>query len=196
SAEVELEQKLTQDPLRGFPATPAELAAARLAVTSARAKLKQLRVGARPGDIATARADVQKSKGDLETLVAGGITPAGHARAGEAARGAIKAGRAKRRPREKPATPPDTPAAQSDLAKAKADRKKAIADKAALLRPPVPPTPAAIDAATQAVTLAQQKLDRLTGPPDPIALPQALTDQMTPIAAPPQPEAPHPPPLP
>jgi RND family efflux transporter MFP subunit len=207
SAAVELEQKLTQDPLRGFPATPAELAAARLAVTSARAKLAQLRRGARPGDVATARADVQKSKGDLETLV---TTPAAHARAAQVDREAIKAAKVKLARLLKPATPTDITAAQSDLAKAvadranaaanlakaTADRKKAIADKAALLRPPVPPTQAAIDAATQAVNLAQQRLDRLTGPPDPIALQQALTDEMTAIAAHAELEAQKPPPLP
>jgi multidrug efflux pump subunit AcrA (membrane-fusion protein) len=206
SAAVELEQKLTQDPLRGFPATPAELAAARLAVTSAHAKLAQLRRGARPGDIATARADVQKAKGDLETLV---TTPGAHARAVEVAREAIKAAKVKLARLQKPATPTDITAAQSDLAKARADlakatadrtkatadRTKAIADKAALLRPPVPPTPAAIDAATQAVNLAQQRLDRLTGPPDPIALQQALTDEMTAIAAHAELEAQKPPPL-
>jgi RND family efflux transporter MFP subunit len=207
SAAVELEQKQTQDPLRGFAATPAEVAAARLAVTSARAKLAQLRRGARPGDIATARADIQKAKGDLETLV---TTPAAHTRAVEVAREAIKAAKVKVARLLKPATPTDITAAQSDLAKAIADRKKtiadrtkaiadrtkAIADKAALLRPPVPPTPAAIDAATQAVTLAQQRLDRLTGPPDPIALQQALTDEMTAIAAHAELEAQKPPPLP
>jgi RND family efflux transporter MFP subunit len=208
SAAVELEQKLTQDPLRGFPATPAELAAARLAVTSAHAKLAQLRRGARPGDIATARADVQKAKGDLETLVAGGVTPTGHARAAEVDREAIKAAKVKLARLLKPATPTDITAAQSDLAKAtadranataalakaQADRKRAIADKVALLRPPVPPTQAAIDAATQAVNLAQQKLDRLTGPPDPIALQQALSDEAAAIANHAELEAQKPPP--
>jgi RND family efflux transporter MFP subunit len=198
SAAVELEQKQTQDPLRGFAATPAELAAARLAVTSARAKLKQLRIGARPGDIATARADVQKAKGDLETLV---TTPAAHARAAQVDREAIKAAKVKLARLLKPATPTDITAAQSDLAKATADlakatadRKKAIADKVALLRPPVPPTPAAIDAATQAVNLAQQRLDRVTGPPDPIAVQQALSDEAAAIAAHAELEAQKPPP--
>jgi HlyD family secretion protein len=174
SAAVELEQKLTQDPLRGFPATPAEVAAARLAVTAAREKLARLLAGARPADIATARADVQKSEGDLETLVGG--TSAAHARAVGVAREAVKAAKVRLARLLKPATPADVSAAQADL-------KKAIADKATLLRPPTPPTQAALDAAQQAVNLAQQKLDRLNGPPDPIAIQQALQDEMTAIAA-------------
>ena len=174
SAAVELEQKLTQDPLRGFPATPAEVAAARLAVTSARQKLARLRAGPREGDVATARADVQKSEGDLETLLGG--SPAAHAGAVGVAREAIKAAKVRLARLLKPATPADVSAAQADL-------KKAVADKAALLRPPTPPTQAALDAAQQAVNLAQQKLDRLNGPPDPIAIQQALQDEMTAIAA-------------
>ena len=174
SAAVELEQKLTQDPLRGFPATPAEIAAARMAVTSAHAKLAQLRAGARPGDIATARADVQKSEGDLETLLGG--SPAAHGRAVGVAREAVKAAKVKLARLLKPATPADISAAEADL-------KKAIADKAVLVRPPIPPTQAQLDAATQAVNLAQQKLDRVSGPPDPIALQQALQDEMTAISA-------------
>ncbi|HEY3185961.1 MAG TPA: efflux RND transporter periplasmic adaptor subunit, partial [Solirubrobacteraceae bacterium] len=174
SAAVELEQKLTQDPLRGFPATPAEIAAARVAVTSARQKLARLRAGARPGDIATARADVQKSEGDLETLLGG--SPAAHARAVGVAREAVKAAKVRVAHLLKPATPADISAAQADL-------KKAIADKATLLRPPPPPTQEALDAAQQAVNLAQQKLDRVNGPPDPIAVQQALQDEMTAISA-------------
>jgi RND family efflux transporter MFP subunit len=174
SAAVELEQKLTQDPLRGFPATPAEVAAARLAVTSAREKLARLRAGARTGDVATARADVQKSEGDLETLLGG--SPVAHAGAVGVAREAIKAAKVRLARLLKPATPADVSAAEADL-------KKAVADRAALLRPPPPPTPAALDAAQQAVNLAQQKLDRLNGPPDPIAVQQALQDEMTAIAA-------------
>ena len=174
SAAVELEQKLTQDPLRGFPATQAEVAAARLAVTAARQKLARLLAGARPADIATARADVQKSEGDLETLLGG--SSAAHARALGVAREAIKAAKVRLARLRKPATPADIGAAQADL-------KKAIADKATLLRPPPPPTPEQLDAATQAVNLAQQKLDRLNGPPDPIAVQQALQDEMTAISA-------------
>ena len=201
SAGVELEQKQSQDPLRGFPATPAEIAAGQLAVASARAKLAQLRRGARPGDIATARADIQKSKGDLETLLAGGVTPTGHARAAQVDREAIKAAKVKVARLLKPATPADISAARADVqnaianrVKAIADRDKAIADKAAFLRPPVPPTPQAIDAATQAVNLAQQRLDRVTGPPDPIALQQALSDEANAIAAHAELEAQKPPP--
>ena len=75
------------------------------------------------------------------------------------------------------------PAGPADISAAQADLKKAIADKATLLRPPPPPTQAQVDAATQAVNLAQQKLDRLNGPPDPIAVQQALQDEMTAISA-------------
>lgn len=167
SAQVELEQRLTQDPLRGFAATPAEIAAARLAVTSAHQKLALLLAGARAADVAGARADLQKAEADRETLRGG--TAAARARALRLARGAVKLAKERLARLLAPPNPADISAAQADL-------KKAVAEKAALLRAPQGPTPQAIDAADKAVALAQHRVDRLYAPPDPVALAQATQD--------------------
>lgn len=68
TAQLELRQKRTSDPLRGIKATPAEFAAGELAVVSAQAKLAQLLAGPRPADVALAKLDVRRAEADLETL--------------------------------------------------------------------------------------------------------------------------------
>lgn len=68
TARLELYQKRTSDPLRGIRATPAELAAGRLAVTSAQKRLKRLLAGPRRAEVAAARLDVRRAQADLETL--------------------------------------------------------------------------------------------------------------------------------
>jgi RND family efflux transporter MFP subunit len=167
TAQVELEQRLTQDPTRGFPATAAEIAAARLAVVAAQQKLARLHAAPRPADVATARADVQQAEANLATIRGG--TDAARATALRLAREAEKVALVRLQRLLAPANPADISAAEADL-------KKAIADKAALLRPVPGPTPEAIAAADQAVAVAQKKVDRLYDPADSIAIQQAVAD--------------------
>jgi len=58
----------------------------------------------------------------------------------------------------------------ADLSAADAEIKRAKADLAALLKPGPPPSAKAIAAARSAIALAEQRLAKLTGPPDPLAL--------------------------
>jgi len=167
TAEVELQQRLTQDPARGFPATAAEIDAARMAVVAAQQKLARLHARPRPADVAAARADVQQAEANLATLRGG--TDAARAAALRLAREAEKVALVKLQRLLAPANPADISAAEADL-------KKAIADKAALLRPQPGPTPEAIAAADAAVAAAQKKVDRLYDPADPIAIQQAVAD--------------------
>jgi RND family efflux transporter MFP subunit len=167
AAELELRQRVTQDPLRGVPATRPELAAARLAVTSARERLARLLGHPRRADVDAARADVQRTEADLET--ARGGTKAARAQALRLARDNVQLARARLARLLAPPSPADVSAAEADL-------KKALADKAALVRLPPAPTPSAIAAAAQAVSTAQQKLDQLTGPPDEVAVSAAVAD--------------------
>lgn len=62
------------------------------------------------------------------------------------------------------------PATPADLSLADADVKRARADLAALLRPAPAPTAESLTAARTAVKLAEQRLAKLTGPPDRVAL--------------------------
>jgi len=68
------------------------------------------------------------------------------------------------------------PADQADLSAADAEVKKARAELAALLRPAQAPTAEALTAARTAVTLAEQRLAKVTGPPDPAAVATAEAD--------------------
>lgn len=68
------------------------------------------------------------------------------------------------------------PAHPADLSTAHADVQKALADLAALLRPPLGPTAEAITAARTAVSLAEQRLEKLTGPRDPVAVATAKAE--------------------
>jgi HlyD family secretion protein len=71
SAKLELQQKRTSDPTKGIPPTPAEFAAARLAVTTARLRLSRLSAPPRPADVSTARLELKRAEADLETLQGG-----------------------------------------------------------------------------------------------------------------------------
>jgi HlyD family secretion protein len=68
TAQLELRQKRTSDPLRGIKATPAELAAGQLAVASGQAKLARVHAGPLPAEVALAKLDVRRAQADLETL--------------------------------------------------------------------------------------------------------------------------------
>ncbi|MGH3137630.1 MAG: efflux RND transporter periplasmic adaptor subunit [Gaiellaceae bacterium] len=62
------------------------------------------------------------------------------------------------------------PASRSDLSAADAEVKKARAELAALLRPAQAPTAESLTAARSAVSLAEQRLAKLNGPPDAAAV--------------------------
>lgn len=62
------------------------------------------------------------------------------------------------------------PASRSDLSAADAEVKKARAELAALLRPAQAPTAESLTAARSAIALAEKRLAKLNGPPDPAAV--------------------------
>jgi RND family efflux transporter MFP subunit len=62
------------------------------------------------------------------------------------------------------------PAPRADLSAAEAEVKKARADLAALLRPAQGPTAESLTAARSAIAVAERRLERLNGPPDPAAV--------------------------
>jgi multidrug efflux pump subunit AcrA (membrane-fusion protein) len=166
-AELELRQKQTNDPQKGVPPSAAELNAGQLAVDSARARFARLLGPARTADVRAAQADVKKAEADLET--ARGGSAAARASAINLAQHNVKL--AKKR-LERTLAPPNA----ADVAAAQAELKKAEADLALLKRPAPAPVGAVIKAAEQAVTVAQQRLAKLTGPPDPVAVSQAQAD--------------------
>jgi RND family efflux transporter MFP subunit len=156
TALLELRQKETGDPLRGLPATPAELAAGRLAVASARERLARLLGPPRPADVSAARLDVRRAEADLETLLGG--TQAGRAEAIRIARLNVELAQDRL---DRVLAPPDP----ADVSAANAEVRKAEADLAVLVQPPATPLPEEIAAAQQAVAAARAKLAKLLGPP-------------------------------
>src|SRR6185369_11191991 len=68
TALLELRQKQTSDPQKGTPATPAELAAAQLAVVSAEQRLARLRAPARPADVAAAKLELRRAQAEMAAL--------------------------------------------------------------------------------------------------------------------------------
>jgi len=165
---LELLQKQTSDPLKGFPATPAELAAGRMGVISALSAFGRLHP--RPADVSSARADVARARADLETLLGG--SPAARARAIRLAQLNVELSEQRLARLLAPADPADVSAARSDLARAQSDL-------AVLLRPPAAPLPEQVTAAKQAVAVAQRKLDdaKATGDPRKIDVAQLEFDQ-------------------
>jgi HlyD family secretion protein len=162
-AVLELRQVRTNDPARGVPATRRELAAARLAVVAARQHLARLRNPAHSADVSAARYDVKRAQADLEALRGG--TTAAVAEAVRIARRDVEAARERLNQLLEPADPADVAAAEWEL-------RKAEADLALLRKPPQSPTPEAIVAAHQAVTVARQNLAAAQAvvPADPAAV--------------------------
>jgi HlyD family secretion protein len=148
TARIELRQKQTSDPLKGIPATGAELTAAQVAITAAEEKLKQLLGNARRADISAAWLEVRRAEADLETL-RGGTAPA----RGDAIRVARRNLEAAQDRLQRALTPD-----AADVATATADLRKAEADLAELLRAPDGPTAEEIAAARTAVANAEQTL--------------------------------------
>jgi len=156
TSRLELLQKRTSDPLRGLPPTPAELAAARLAVMSARQKLARLLGPPRAADVNGARLDVKRAEADLEVLRGG--TEEARARAIQIAQRALQLA-------EERLAKLLEPPSRADVGAAELEVKRAQADLAAILRGDVPSSPEALAAARKAIEVAQLKLAKLLEPP-------------------------------
>jgi HlyD family secretion protein len=164
---VELTQKRTSDPLKGLPATPAELAAARGAVRAARLRLERLVQGPRPGDVSAARLDLRRAEGDLETLLGG--TPEARAEAISLAQRNVNLAQQRL---DRVLAPPSA----ADVATAQAEVRKAESDLALLLRAGSGALPAEITSARAALDAARSRLERLLAPPNPADVTAAQLD--------------------
>ena len=149
TAEVELRQRRTSDPLKGTRASPEELAAGRYAVTSALRGLGKLLSAPRAADVSAAWLEVRKAEAELETLVGG--SPAQQAEALRIAQQNVGVAEAQLARALAPADPADVSTAAADL-------RKAESDLALLLKPPDAPLPEEIAAAQRAVTVAREDL--------------------------------------
>jgi len=164
---VELTQKRTSDPLKGLPATPAELAAARGAVRAARLRLERLAQGPRPGDVSAARLDLRRAEADLETLLGG--TPEARAEAISLAQRSVDLAQQRL---ERVLAPPSA----ADVTTAQAEVRKAESDLALLLRAGSGALPAEITSARAALDAARSRLERLLAPPNPADVTAAQLD--------------------
>ena len=158
TAQLELEQKRSSDPLKGVPPTPAELAAARLAVTAAQERLARLPGAPRRADVSAAQLEVKRAEADLEAVNGG--TPTAQAEAIRIAQRNVELAQQRL---ERTLAPPHA----ADVSAADAEVKKAEAELAALQKPAPPASPEAIAAAQQAVDAARLRLARAQAPADP-----------------------------
>ena len=148
-AELELRQKRTSDPVRGIPATRAELIAGGAAVTAAKSRLARLLAPPRKADVSTARTDVRRAVADLEALRGG--TP-------EARAEAIRLGKEAVQLAEQRLARVLAPPAAADVAAVQLELKKAESDLASIQRPNVTPAPEALLAAQNAIGFARSDL--------------------------------------
>lgn len=160
TAKLERRQKRTSDPVKGAPPTQAEFAAAKAAVTSARARLARLLSPARAADVSTARLDVKRAEADLETTLGG--TPGARADAILLAQQSVELAQGRL---DRILAPPHP----ADVAAAEAEMQKTEADLEALVRSDrtQPVTTKEIDAAKAAIKAASSKYQRLLAPADP-----------------------------
>lgn len=156
TAVVELRQKRTSDPLKGTPPTPAELGAARGAVTLARLRLAHLLHGARPADVSAARLDVRRAQAELEALQGG--SPEAQADALHLAEQNVALAQQRLDKLNAPPSPADVTSAQADV-------RKAESDLALLLRPGSGALLQEIAAARAALDAARARLERVLAPP-------------------------------
>ena len=176
TARLELRQKQRSDPLKGVPATSAELAAAGSSIASARADLALVTGRARPADVSAARLDVRRAEADLQTLRGGPSAARDRAIALATERVAVARKRLDRAL---------APAKPTDIAAAQAEVKKAESDLAVLQKPPVKPLAEDVAAAQNAVTVAQQALTvaQTAAPPDPAVISAAQLEVSKAVAA-------------
>jgi RND family efflux transporter MFP subunit len=175
-ARIELSQKRQSDPLKGPPPTPAEVAAARAGLASARADFTQALGRTHRADVAGARLDLRRAQADLEILLGG--TRAARSRAISLANERTSVAQKRLGRVLAPASPTDISAAQADV-------KKAEADLAVLRKPPAAPAPEEITAAQTAVDVAEENLTSAQSatPPDPAAIGAAQVELDKAIAA-------------
>jgi HlyD family secretion protein len=157
TARVELTQKRTNDPLKGIPATPAELAAARGGVRAARLRLARLVQGPRPADLSAARLELRRAEADLETLLGG--PPQTRAEAISLAQANVDLAQQRL---DRILAPPSA----ADVATAQAEVRKAESDLALLLRPGSGALPTEVTSARAALEAARSRLERLLAPPN------------------------------
>ena len=160
TARLELRQKQTNDPAKGIPPTPAEFAAGRVAVTSARARLGRLLSPARPADVSAAQLELDRARADLETTLGG--TPEARAEAILIARQNVDVAQGRLDRVLAPPNPADVAAARAELAKAQADLEALVRSDRTQ-----PVTQTEIDAAKAAIEAARLKLERVLAPADP-----------------------------
>lgn len=149
TAQLELRQKRTSDPLKGVPATPAELAAGSAALTSAKARLARLLRPARPADISAAKLEIRRAQAELSLALGGSAKLRADALALAEHTEELAEERLQRL--LAPANPADIRAAELEL-------KRAEADLATLQRPSVTPSPESLVAAQQAIAFARADL--------------------------------------
>jgi HlyD family secretion protein len=158
TALLELRQKRTSDPLKGIPATPAELAAGRSAVVAARQRLARLLGPPRPADVMTARLDVRRAEAELEVLRGG--PPEARAQALSLARRSLQLAQERLAKLLEPPSPADVAAAELEI-------RRAEAELAILLRSDPPASKESLAAARKAIEVARLKLAKLLEPPAP-----------------------------
>ena len=155
TAQLELRQKRTSDPLNGLPPTPEELAAGEMAVVlGAEAAWRSCSGPSTPADVSAARSDLRRAEADLEALLGG--TPAERAAVISMAHTNVQVAQQRLDALLALPSPDDVAAAELDLRRAEAD----LAD---LLRADPPPSPEALAAARQAVVAARLKLAKVLG---------------------------------
>lgn len=160
TVELEWRQKRRSDPSKGIPPTPAEFAAGRVAVTSARARLARLLSPPRPADVSGGRLELKRAQADLETTLGG--APEARAGAMLIARQNVELAQSRLDRILAPPHPADVAAAQAEVAKAEADLEALVRSDRTQ-----PVTQKEIDAAKAAIEAARLKLARVLAPADP-----------------------------
>jgi HlyD family secretion protein len=160
TAKLELLQKRTSDPLKGIPPTPAEFAAGRASVISARARLARLLSPPRPADVSAARLEFKRAQADLQTTLGG--TPEARAEATLIAQQNADLAQGRLDRILAPPNPADVAVAQADLAKAEADLEALVRSDRTQ-----PVTQKEIDAGKAAIEAARLRLARVLAPADP-----------------------------
>jgi RND family efflux transporter MFP subunit len=153
TAQLELRQKRTSDPLKGFPATPAELEAGTASLTSAKARLATLLRPPRPADVAVARLEVRRAQAELDLALGGSA---------KARADAVTLAEHNEELAEERLERILAPANPADIRTAELELKRAEADLATLQRPSVTPSPESLAAAQQAVSFARADLAAAT----------------------------------
>ena len=153
TARLELAQKRVQDPARGLPPTPAELALGRQSIRSAQDALRRITGQPLPSDLSTARLGLDRAIADLKVENA---TSDSQPEALAAAQLAVTAANQRLAVLTGAPDPAEVSAAELEVAQAQLDRE-------VLLRQPPPASAPATAAANAAVVAAQERLAAARG---------------------------------